>query len=370
MLKTQRLIIVTGTENNITKAQEVIKGFKAITVIRSVNEDTLRSVFHFNKNAVFFSTQKELNLIGEFSPIVIQLSAFTTSFEKMMLSCQNILEDFPKILAFCGVDAGDHVSASTDTGYIQPESDCLICKILNKKSDYPEHILYETENFAVVPGTGAFYEGYIMIVPKRHVMSFANLNAIELDEFFIIYSNLSSILSCIYGKRVFGFECGSGKTGAGKHKTSIVHAHFHMACTDMPVLREVQNSGLTPQLISKDTLLNYNEDPYMLYVDQDDNWYISCDNRDYYPRQHPRQVLAHWMQKYDRKTLRQTCRTVIYGMSEKEISNFFDSENFYNWRNYPMRIRMDEITNEIRSFCQKNLEKLNSFDRFSVRLTD
>lgn len=370
MLKTQRLIIITGTETNIVKAQGIIKGFKAITVIRNVNEDTLKNVFHFNKNAVYFTTKNELSLISEFSPIVIQLSSFITSFEKMVLSCQNILEDFPKILAFCGIDTGDHISASTDSGYIQPKSDCLICKILNKKSDYPEHILYETDNFSVIPGTGAFYEGYIMIVPKRHVMSFANLNEIELDEFFIIYSNLSSILSCIYGKKVFGFECGSGKTGAGKHKTSIVHAHFHMACTNMPVLKEVQSSGLTPQLISKDTIQNYNEDPYMLYVDQDDNWYISCDKRDYYPRQHPRQVLAHWMQKYDRDTLANTCRTIISDMSKEEVESFFNSECFYNWRNYPMRTRMSEIAIEFRSFCQNNFNKMNYLDRFSIRLTD
>lgn len=120
----------------------------------------------------------------------------------MVLSVDNILEDFPKLLSTCGVDTGDHISASTDSGYVQPQSDCLICKILNRQSDYPEHILYETDNFFVVPGTGAFYEGYIMIVPKRHVMSFANLNESELDEFFMVYSNLSAILSSIYNKPI------------------------------------------------------------------------------------------------------------------------------------------------------------------------
>lgn len=369
MLKTQRLIVIIGDTMNIVKAQEIIKGFKAVTIIRNVTHSTLKNVYHFNKNAVYFSTKTELNL-SKFSPIVLQLSSFTTSTEKMMLSCQSILEDFPKLLAIHGIDTGDHVSVSTDSGYIQPKSECLICKILNKQSDYPEHILYETDNFFVVPGTGAFYEGYIMIVPKRHVMSFANLNMIELDEFFIIYSNLSSILSCIYGKKVFGFECGSGKTGAGKHKTSIVHAHFHLACTNMSILEEVQSSGLTPQLISKDSLLDYNEHPYMLYVDQEDNWYISCDKRDYYPRQHPRQVLAHWMQKHDRNTLLTTCKSLISDMSQKEIDDFFDSELFYNWRNYPMRIRMDEIAHKFRSFCKQNFDKFSHLDRLSIRFDD
>lgn len=45
----------------------------------------------------------------------------------------------------------------------------------------------------------------------------------------------------------------------------------------------------------------------MLYVDQCGNWFISSDNRDYYPRQHPRQVLAHWMLKNDFELLYKYC---------------------------------------------------------------
>lgn len=370
MLTTQRLIVVWGTNSNIAKAKSVIDGFKAVTVIRNVTPYALQNVYHFNKNAVYFTETYDFKVMRDYSPIVIQLSSFYTSVEKMVLSIENILEGFPKMLSAFGVDTGDHVSASTDSGYVQPKSDCLICKILSRQSDYPEHILFETENFFVVPGTGAFYEGYVMIVPKRHVMSFANLSKSELDEFFMVYSNLSSILSSIYNKPIFGFECGSGKTGAGKHKTSIVHAHFHMACTNMPVLKEVQASGLTPQLISKENLLNFYENPYMLYVDQDNNYYISCDTRDYYPRQHPRQVLAHWMQKYDRATLSKTCKSLIANMSSTESDDFFDNELFYNWRNFPMRERMDEIAKDFRSFCKEHYETLSKFDQMSICFND
>lgn len=90
MLKTQRLIVIIGDTMNIVKAQEIIKGFKAVTIIRNVTHSTLKNVYHFNKNAVYFSTKTELNL-SKFSPIALQLSSFTTSTEKMMLSCQSIL---------------------------------------------------------------------------------------------------------------------------------------------------------------------------------------------------------------------------------------------------------------------------------------
>ena len=43
-------------------------------------------------------------------------------------------------------------------------------------------MLYETENFLAVPGLGAFYDGYVMIVPKSHIMSFAELEEEKFEE--------------------------------------------------------------------------------------------------------------------------------------------------------------------------------------------
>ena len=181
-----------------------------------------------------------------------------------------------------------------------------------------------------------------MIVPKKHVMSFALLSQEELNEFYSLLDDLRSILEGIYHKKVFAFECGSGRTGAGKHETSIVHAHFHLAPTEMPVLQEVQESGLHPALIDKEDLSEYGEYPNMLYVDQDDNWFIASDPHDYYPRQHPRQVLANWMGLYE----------------------------IYNWRIHPFRDRMDTIASEFRDFCKQNSQMLPEWVRSSVVFED
>ncbi len=369
MLTSRKFLVIIGDESILTIAREVIKGFKAVSVIKTVSQSSIDNIYHFNKSPVFFTNYFHHWLV-KYHPFVIQLTNSKTDYNKMFLSVKNILVDFPLLLESHSIDCGDHISASTESGYIQPQSECLMCKILNNTSKHKEHILYESDNFFVIPGTGAFFDGYIMIVPKKHIMSFANLSEEELGEFFIIYDNLSSILERIYGKRVFGFECGSGKTGGGKHKTSIVHCHFHMAATNMPVLEEVQKSGLTPQLIDKIDLINFDEDPYMLYVDQDGNWFISSDKRDYYPRQHPRQVLAHWMIEHEPDLLHKYCSQFIENMSEEEAKKFWSSERFYNWRNYPMRERLDVIANEFRTFCKENFNQLLLADQFSVRFTD
>lgn len=342
MKKTQRLIVVIGEPSLITQCIETINGFHACRIIKFLSQEILNNVYYYNKNAVYFA--KNYNFAwSNYNPIIIQLSKYGTNIERSMLGVNDIVNDFPKLLENYNIDAGDHSSHdSSNVSHTHSTQNCLLCKIRDRKSEEPEHIVYETQSFYVVPGTGAFFEGYLMIVPKKHVMSFALLSKDELNEFYSLLDDLRSILEGIYGKKVFAFECGSGRTGAGKHETSIVHAHFHLAPTEMPVLHEVQKSGLHPALIDKIDLGEYGEYPYMLYVDQEDNWFIASDPHDYYPRQHPRQVLANWMGCYD----------------------------IYNWRIYPFRERMDTIASEFRNFCKDNYLLLPEWVRSSIIFED
>lgn len=342
MKKTQRLIVVIGEPSLITQCIETINGFHACRIIKSLSQEILNNVYYYNKNAVYFA--KNYNFAwSNYNPIIIRLSKYGTNIEHSMLGVNDVVTDFPKLLENYNIDAGDHSSHdSSNVSHTHSTQNCLLCKIRDRKSEEPEHIVYETQSFYVVPGTGAFFEGYLMIVPKKHVMSFALLSKDELNEFYSLLDDLRSILEGIYGKKIFAFECGSGRTGAGKHETSIVHAHFHLAPTEMPVLQEVQKSGLHPALIDKMDLDEYGEYPYMLYVDQDDNWFIASDPHDYYPRQHPRQILANWMGCYD----------------------------IYNWRIYPFRERMDTIASEFRNFCKDNYLLFPEWVRSSIILED
>ena len=142
-------------------------------------------------------------------------------------------------------------------------------------------------------------------------------------------------------KKIFVFECGSGRGGGGKHATSIVHAHIHLAPTDMPVLDEVHKSGLYPaQIESNELIKHYGQHPYMLYIDQKDNWYITSDPNTYFPRQHPRQVLADYM-----------------GLEK----------GHYNWRKYPMREKLDSIAKEIYTFLRNEYEHLPTWIQEAVK---
>lgn len=341
MKRTQRLIVILGESSLLNTVSSTLSGFHACTHIKSVNDEILSTVYSCNKNALYFSRYYGLTLTRH-NPIAIRLNEGKSDINSSILGTDDIIKDFPIIMDKFDVDVGDHNTEDSSNIVSQTTCDCLLCNIYNHQTEKPEHILYETNNFFVVPGTGAFFPGYLMIVPKRHIMSFAWLTPDELKEFFQILDDLRSILEAIYGSRVLAFEAGSKNDGAGKHLTSIVHAHFHLAPVEMPLLKEVRKSGINPALIKKRDIIKYGQYHYLLYVDHDDNWFIANDPHCYFPRQHFRQVLANYMGCYEE----------------------------YNWRVHPYRERMDVIADEFRNFCRENFSTLPIWVQKSIRFED
>ena len=329
---TQKCIILVGNPTVLHEALKTIRGFKAVTCVRSLNDEIVMNVYKHNKNIVHATSSFDISL-NKYSPIIINVVSGKSRFDLMQLGLNNIMEEFPNLMDSLNIDVGDHKIHDSE-GLRQNTCDCMVCRIVNGNPIRPEHILYETENFFVIPGVGAFFDGYVMVCPKRHIMSFAECTDDEFEEFLQVLNDIRFILKAIYKKEVFVFECGSGRNGGGKHSTSIVHAHIHFAVTDMPVLQCVQKSGIHPGLICPADLHKYGEYPYMLYIDQEDNWYIASDPDSYYPRQHPRQVLADYM-----------------GLKK----------GMYNWRKHKFLEKMDVIANDFYNFYRNNKDILPSW---------
>ena len=57
---------------------------------------------------------------------------------------------------------------------------CPFCDI--DFSDICNTIIEETDNFIITPSKGSFVVGYLLIFPKKHIMSLNELDAILLDE--------------------------------------------------------------------------------------------------------------------------------------------------------------------------------------------
>ena len=338
MNTTQRTIILVVNQAHRDMALATIRGFKAVTCVKDLNDESVANVYSHNKNVVHATHAYSIDL-AKYKPVVVRIVKGESNRKKMELGLDNIMEDFPAFMDSLGIDVGDH-KIHDSAGLKSNTDDCMVCRIVEGRPIRPEHILYETEHFIAIPGLGAFFDGYIMICPKRHIMSFAELTESEFDEFLQVLDDLRFVLKSIYKKDIFVFECGSGRNGGGKHSTSIVHAHIHLAPTDMPVLQNVRKSGINPGLICPIDLCNYGEYPYMLYVDQADNWFIASDPDSYYPRQHPRQVLADYM-----------------GLAKGE----------YNWRTHPHTEMLDKIAEDIYQFFREKYDSLPSWIQDAVK---
>ena len=86
-------------------------------------------------------------------------------------------------------------------------------------------VLYETDNFVVLPTIGQIVEGYLMIMPKRHYRSFALLNDDLFAEAESLYSETESTLRKAYKSPIF-YEHGMGYAASG-NGCCVDHAHIH-----------------------------------------------------------------------------------------------------------------------------------------------
>ncbi|GLZ06290.1 hypothetical protein Acsp03_37560 [Actinomadura sp. NBRC 104412] len=81
-----------------------------------------------------------------------------------------------------------------------------------------------TAGFAAVPTFGCFVPGYLLVVPRAHVLSFGELTAATLAEAHALIAELAVRLGEVYGLPVLGFEYGLAAAGVRR----VEHAHWHL----------------------------------------------------------------------------------------------------------------------------------------------
>lgn len=162
---------------------------------------------------------------------------------------------------------------------------CRFCDILkNTKignrescSVIPLHdtVLYETDNFLVLPALGAIVSGYIMIISRAHVYSMAELSQNHLEE-------LQSLLNCLRGVIMRGFkvqpivfEHGSAPGCFDIAANSVNHAHFHVVPIGMSQEDAIIRDSCAIEIPNIHSICAYKEKPYFLYINDKDQFYLS-----------------------------------------------------------------------------------------------
>lgn len=79
-------------------------------------------------------------------------------------------------------------------------------------------------HFVAMPTFGCFVPGYILIVPRAHVLSFGALSGQSLAEAGELVERLCERISAVYQMPVLGFEYGNNVPGGRR----VEHAHWHL----------------------------------------------------------------------------------------------------------------------------------------------
>lgn len=302
--ETRKMIQVIGDSELITVLLRSVLLFKgACTYITSPTRLDIENAFACNKSVI---APEFLTPIIFETPFVVRISQHPADDGiptiEYTAEINHLVNKFLKLLSTVGIDIGDHIS-NTSANYAT-SSNCSYCTgLLNPKvkSNPSKQIIYESDNFIVVPTLGQFTLGYFLIIPKNHFLSLGeiwNNNKNLIDEFYAVLEDTKYILCNAFGaKNLLVFENGTGNDACNISATSIVHCHIHVVSTEL-IFSEVQEiSGFNFEILENVENLS-TDSSYLLIQTENSKWAICYTNKEekkvYIPRKYMRQLIAEY----------------------------------------------------------------------------
>lgn len=111
-------------------------------------------------------------------------------------------------------------------GQIQGEpGNDLVARLLPEEP-YRRRVLLESRSFAVLPSLGALAPGHVLLCPRQHVGSFAQVDVSLHSEYRDVKATLVARLRAMYEGEITIFEHGMAADG-GRMVCTVDHAHQH-----------------------------------------------------------------------------------------------------------------------------------------------
>lgn len=328
MKQTRKIFLLNGYSPEEEKILLEKLQFKALTIFHSkkVTFDEIVNVFAHNKSALCISCTIPDALTGK----IIECTSLNLN--------SDIVGQFQNFAIKHNCDIGDHKSNTSGLRGVPTASDCDYCRYLTGDLHVFQHqILYSSPNFFVVSTLGQFINGYLLIIPYSHIMSNAELSESMRKEFLTVLEDISYILKLTYNvPNVLIWENGTGNSGVGKAKDSVVHAHTHIAPSNLSAKKIQYLSGFPFKQITFDSISNYSKHSYLLIKSSGLTWKI-CQSSDLYiPRQYLRQLLA---EEYNIPGEDWNWRTHPFVENKYKTDQQIFSMLNENWEQLPERIK-------------------------------
>lgn len=110
----------------------------------------------------------------------------------------------------------------------------------------PTRLLAETENLAVLADLSPLTAGHVLVVPRRHYLSFASVLGDHLDETVALLDRLLPVYRQEFGEPTI-LEHGSSKADA-RASACVAHAHLHVLPIDGDAVEDIwRRDGLIPK---------------------------------------------------------------------------------------------------------------------------
>lgn len=238
------------------------------------------------------------------TPMILKesLAKFSILDYELITVPEALIGERETFIDFChsnGFECGEY---RTGEIFDTAEEPCIFCQMARYKgfSNLEKYnqfvpkavdcIIYESQNFLVVPELGALKQGFLMIVPKHHILSVAQFPQELMPEYFDVCRDVEEILlKAFKGKTVVFMEHGSGPSGKTSHKKSIVHAHTHVV-VDFELSEKYQRMVQMKKCedISEASAVHY----FSYQKSSDGQLMITMNPEVYVQRQFPRQVMG------------------------------------------------------------------------------
>lgn len=278
MITRNKVLLITKS----TAVAKFVRSFEAVEEINDVSQ--VSQVWENNK-----------------TPVI--LGAANVNCPAIYLPEEGFVDDkaFIEFSHENGFECGEMI---TGIKYDSNQERCILCELASLKGmpttmetynrvvdKEVDCIIYSSPHFYVTSELGALKQGYLMIVPKQHILSVAQFYPALMIEYNQVCKDLEYVLKGAYPEAsgVTFMEHGSGPSGITSHKKSIVHAHTH-------VVTDFQLSGHHKRMVKLepiDDITLANKTHYFSYQEGSDGQLMICmDNNVYVQRQFPRQVMA------------------------------------------------------------------------------
>lgn len=172
--------------------------------------------------------------------------------------------------------------------------DCEICEEIESSElsvvdGMPTRIIHHEHGFVIAPTVGCLVEGYVLVMPERHVISFASLSDIELRNAVELLVKVRNLLMPSYGAMAL-FEHGMGpQDNAGG---CVSHAHWHVFPSDISLDSKIRLSLPFDGPLETDELRCLAESPYLLFMPSDSNEFLFYKDPIGIKSQHVRRIIA------------------------------------------------------------------------------